>query len=97
MRNRVQTVAEAAGCDMADIIRGALEINLIHMELQLRLTSLDDYEEEELVAAGLGAVLEDQKRRRMHEEAEEMRAALKEDRTVGLAWGTPLPKTEPSA
>lgn len=53
MRERTAIVAQAAGCDMADVIRDALVVMLPSMELQLGLKGLDDFDEEELARMGL--------------------------------------------
>jgi hypothetical protein len=91
-RNRVQTVAEAANCDMADIVRDALRVCLIGMELQLGISTLDDYEEQDLIDAGLGRLLQEKR----HAELMARVAPRVEDRTAGLAWGPPAPQTHVS-
>lgn len=90
-RLRVVKIASAAGCDMADVIRDAVATALVHLELQLGLKSFDDFDEEELVDAGLGRALEE------HRTAEALKvvAPQYEDRTRGAAWGAPpLPAAE---
>lgn len=84
MRERVLAVAGAAGCDMADVIRDSLEVSLIHMELALQLKTIEDYDDEELRIAGLGAAAEERKRRAAWAEVD---APPIEDRTRGSAWG----------
>lgn len=94
MRNRVRAVAEGARCDMADVIRDALEVNLVHMELQLGLSTLDDYEDEELERAGLGRVVQERRATEALAAFEKSELVKVDDRTRGAAWGAPLLPTE---
>lgn len=91
MRERVLTVAGAAGCDMADVIRDALEVNLVHMELQLGLNKMDDYDDVQLETAGL------RRAERVDPsftlDADNFEPPT-EDRTRGLAWGPPAVPTK---
>jgi hypothetical protein len=89
MRERVKDVAEEAGCDMADVIRDALTGALVHLELQLGIKGFDDFTDEELLDAGIRRTTEE---RRVLDSIREGEQQLKEDRTVGLAWGPPKPE-----
>lgn len=59
LRDRVARVADLAECGMSDIVRDCIEAQLPSIELELGVTTLEDFDDVQLAALGLARVPEE--------------------------------------